>query len=377
VATLVIALFAPALTDAALAFRSPEYFSLMLLALLGAVVLARGSVLKAIAMVIVGLLLGVVGTDVDSGMQRFTFGVSGLSDGMGFVVVAIGMFGIAEIVANLESRENREVFTSEVHGLMPTWADLKASWKPVLRGTTLGSLLGILPGGGPTISAFAAYALEKRLAADPSRFGKGAIEGVAAPESANNAAAQTHFIPLLTLGIPAGATMALMLGAMVIQGIAPGPQVMTQQPELFWGIIASMWIGNLMLLVLNLPLIGIWVRVLKIPYRLLYPMILLFSCIGLYSLGNDPFDVVLAAGFGLLGYFFAKLGCETPPLLLGFILGPMMEENLRRSLVLSEGDPSVFFTRPISLAMLLVAAILLLLVIAPTMQRKREEAFKE
>lgn len=377
VATVMIAMFGPPLAEFALKFGSAEYFSMMVLGLVAAVVLAHGSLLKAIAMVFLGLLLGMVGTDVNSGIRRFDFGITDLSDGISFVAVAVGVFGYAEIIANLELKEKRAVITTKVRGLMPTLADLKASWKAALRGTGLGAMLGILPGGGAVVSSFASYTLEKRMATDPSRFGKGAIEGVAGPESANNAAAQTSFIPLLTLGLPSNSVMALMLGAMTIHGIAPGPQVMNERPELFWSLITSMWIGNIILVVLNLPLIGIWVRLLTVPYRLLFPAILLFCCIGVYSLSNSPFDVVLTAIFGLLGYIFIKLGCEPAPLLLGFILGPMMEEHLRRAMLLSRGDPTVFFTRPISLAMLVVAAFLLLLIIAPTVRRKREEAFQE
>ncbi len=377
VATVVIVLFSPLLSEFALKFGAAEYFSLMLLGLIAAVVLSRGSLLKAIAMIFVGLLLGLVGTDVTSGIWRFTFGLPMLSDGIDFVVVAMGVFGFAEIIANLELKEKREVFTSSVQQVIPTWADLKTSFGPVVRGTCLGSLLGILPGGGPVLSSFASYTLEKRLAADPSRFGRGAIEGVAGPESANNAAAQASFIPMLTLGIPTSATMALMLGALMIQGIPPGPQVMTARPELFWGLIASMWVGNLMLVVLNMPLIGIWIRMLTIPYRLLYPAILLFCCIGVYSLENSPFAVVLTAVFGLLGYIFMKLGFEPMPLMLGFILSSRMEEYLRRAMLMSRGDPTVFFTRPISLIMLLAATFLLLLAIVPAVRHKREEAFEE
>ena len=365
VSTLIICLFAPPLAEVALKFGSVEYFSLMLFGLIGAVVLAHGSVIKAVAMILLGLLFGLVGTDVNTGVLRFSFGFSDLSDGIGLGPIAIGLFGFAEIVSSLEQKKTTTLMTSTVQGLLPTRADLKASWKAVLRGTALGSLLGILPGGGPLLSSFASYTLEKRLADDPSRFGKGAIEGVAGPESANNAGAQTSFIPMLTLGIPTTGVMAMMLGALMIHGIAPGPQVMIQRPELFWGLIASMWFGNLMLLMLNLPLIGIWIRLLTVPYRLLYPSILAFCCIGVYSLNNSPFEVILAAGFGLFGYVFSKLDCETAPLLLGFILGPMMEENLRRAMLLSRGDPTVFFTRPISLAMLMGAAFLLLLIVAP------------
>jgi len=377
VATLLIAFFAPPLAEVALQFSSADYFSLIVLGLVAAVVMASGSLLKAIAMVFLGLLLGIVGTDVTSGIKRFTFSIWALSDGIEFVAVAMGIFGFAEIIRNLEPKTKQEVFTTHVHDLMPSRSDIKASWKPVLRGTALGSFLGILPGGGAILSSFASYTLEKRLAKDPSRFGKGAIEGVAGPESANNAGAQTSFIPMLTLGIPPNAVMALMVGAMIIQGIVPGPQVMTERPELFWGLIASMWIGNLMLVVLNLPLIGIWVRLLTVPYRFLYPAILAFCCIGVYSINNSSFDVILTACFGLIGYFFNKLNCEPAPLLLAFILGPMLEEHLRRAMLTSHGDPSVFFTRPISLVLLIAAALLLFFTIIPAVSRKRKEVFKE
>jgi TctA family transporter len=377
IATAVVFLFAAPLAAFALEFGPAEYFSLMVLGLVASVVLAHGSLLKAIAMIFLGLLLGLVGTDVNTGLRRFTFGLPALSDGIGFVVVAMGLFGFAEIMANLQDRGRREIFTSSVRGVWPTRVDLRDSWKAVLRGTGLGSALGILPGGGALLASFASYALEKRVARDPSRFGKGAIEGVAGPESANNAGAQTSFIPLLTLGIPSNAVMALMLGAMIIQGIAPGPQVMTARPELFWGLIASMWIGNLVLVILNLPLIGIWIRLLTVPYRLLYPAILLFGAIGVYSLSQSPLDVILTAGFGLLGWLFLKLACEPAPLLLGFILGPLMEENLRRAMLISRGSATVLVTRPLSLAMLVAAAVLLLIILAPAVSRGRDEAFRE
>jgi putative tricarboxylic transport membrane protein len=289
----------------------------------------------------------------------------------------MGLFGFSEIIANLEQRATREVVMAKIDRLMPTRKDFADSWKAVLRGTGIGALLGILPGGGAVLGSFAAYTLEKKIAKDPSRFGKGAIEGVAAPESANNAGAQTSFIPLLTLGIPSNAVMALMIGAMTIHGIVPGPQVMTERPELFWGMIASMWIGNLMLVILNLPLIGIWVKLLSVPYRILYPAILLFCCIGVYSLNNSAVDVGLALFFGLLGYLFIKFDCEPAPLLLGFVLGPMMEDNLRRAMLLSRGHAAVFVTRPLSAALLLVALALLILVILPVVRKKREEAFVE
>ena len=377
VSTLMLAMFAPPLAEIAFQFGPAEYFSLMVLGLIAAIVLARGSLIKAIAMIILGLLLGSVGADTNTGLFRFTFGLPQLADGIGFVVVAMGLFGFSEIIANLERRADREVVMAQIKSLMPTREDFAASWKAVLRGTGIGALLGILPGGGAVLGSFAAYTLEKKIAKDPSRFGNGAIEGVAAPESANNAGAQTSFIPLLTLGIPSNAVMALMVGAMTIHGITPGPQVMTERPELFWGMIASMWIGNLMLVILNLPLIGIWVRLLSVPYRILYPAILLFCCIGVYSLNNSAVDVGLALFFGLLGYLFIKLDCEPAPLLLGFVLGPMMEDNLRRAMLLSRGNPAVFFTRPLSLALLLVALALLIVVVLPAVRKKRDEAFQE
>jgi len=376
-ATIIIALFAPPLAEVALKFGPAEYFSLMVLGLIAATVLASGSLIKAIAMVILGLLLGLVGTDVNSGVARFAFGVSELSDGIGFVSVAMGVFGFAEIINNLDQKGSREVFTKRVTGLLPTWQDIKDCTPSILRGTALGSALGILPGGGALLASFAAYTLEKKVSWNSANFGKGAIQGVAAPEAANNAGAQTSFIPLLTLGIPSNPVMALMIGAMMIQGIAPGPQVMTERPQLFWGMIASMWVGNLMLVVLNLPLIGMWIKLLTIPYRMLYPAILLFCCVGVYSLSNSPFDVMQTAVFGVVGYIWVKLECEPAPLILGFILGPLMEENLRRAMLLSRGDATVFFQRPISLTMLLIAALLLVVVLAPAVRKKRDEAFVE
>jgi len=376
-ATILVAGVSLPLSALALKFGPAEYFSLMVLGLIGAVVLAHGSLLKAIAMILVGLLLGIVGTDVNSGVMRFDFGIPELSDGIGVVVVAMGLFGFAEIIVNLESTEKREVVRTKLGGLWFTKEQFRLAAPAALRGTALGSVLGVLPGGGAMLSSFASYTVEKKLARDPSQFGKGAIQGVAGPEAANNAGAQSSFIPLLTLGIPENAVMAMMVGAMTIHNIQPGPQVMTSNPGLFWGLIASMWVGNLMLVVLNLPLIGIWIRLLSVPYRLLYPAILLFCAIGVYTVNNTSFDVMQTAFFGLLGVVFAKLACEPAPLLLGFVLGPMMEENLRRALLLSRGDPTVFATRPIS-AGLLAAAVLLVLVIAlPNMRRRREEAFQE
>jgi TctA family transporter len=371
VGVVLIALFGPPLAEWALRFGPAEYFSLMLMGLVASAVLTHGDMVKGLAMVVLGLLLGIVGTDVNSGSVRYAFGVLELMDGIGFTVIAVGLFAVAEIVSNLERRENHEVFSGKVSGLMPTRQDLKASAWPTLRGTAVGAFFGVLPGTGPALSSFAAYMLEKKVARDPARFGHGAIEGVAAPEAANNAAAQTSFIPTLTLGIPGSATMALMMGAMIMQGITPGPQVMSANPELFWGIVASMWLGNLMLLVLNLPLVGLWVRLLRVPYRWLFPTIIMFCCIGNYSVSNNAVDVYLCAAVGVLGYVLVKLECEPAPLLLGYVLGPLMEEYLRRALLLSRGDPGVFFTRPISLAFMLATALLLAAMIAPAARRKK------
>ncbi len=325
VGTLILAAFAAPLTELAFKFGPAEYFSLMVLGLIGAVVLASGSLIKAIAMIVLGLLLGLVGTDVNSGVARFSFEIPELTDGVGFVVIAMGVFGYGEIISNLsQPEEDREVYTAKVQGLLPTLTDIRLMIPAILRGTALGSILGVLPGGGALLAAFAAYTIEKKTALKPGEvpFGQGNIRGVASPESANNAGAQTSFIPLLTLGIPPNAVMALMVGAMTIHNIQPGPQVMTSNPELFWGLIASMWIGNLMLVILNLPLIGMWIKLLSVPYRLLFPAIVLFCAIGVYSTNNNTFDIWLVALFGLIGYIFMKLGCEPAPLLLGFILGP-------------------------------------------------------
>jgi TctA family transporter len=380
VGTLILAAFAPPLTEVALNFGPAEYFSLMIVGLIGAVVLASGSLIKALAMILLGLLLGLVGTDVNSGVARYSFDIPELTDGISFIVIAMGVFGYGEIINNLSHpEEKREVFTGKVEGIMPTKEDFKNMVPAVLRGTALGSALGILPGGGALLSAFAAYTIEKKTKLRPGEvpFGQGNIRGVAAPESANNAGSQTSFIPLLTLGIPPNAVMALMVGAMTIHNIQPGPQVMTSNPELFWGLIASMWIGNLMLVILNLPLIGIWIKLLTVPYKWLFPAILLFCAIGVYSTNNNSFDIWMVAIFGFIGYLFIKLGCEPAPLLLGLILGPMMEEYLRRAMLISRGDWSVFVTRPLSASLLAVAAILLMVVLLPSIKKKREEAFVE
>ncbi|AOG05583.1 tripartite tricarboxylate transporter permease [Bosea sp. RAC05] len=377
VATLFIAALGAPLTKLALLFGPAEYFSLMVMGLCFAVVLARGSILKAFCMIMLGLLLSTVGTDLETGQERMTFGFAPLADGIDFAVLAMGVFGFAEVLRNLESPETRDVVKTKIGRLLPDWSDIKQSIKPVLRGTFLGGTLGILPGNGAVLGPFASYTLEKKLAKDPSRFGKGAIEGVAGPESANNAGAQTAFIPLLTLGIPPNAVMALMVGAMTIHGIIPGPQVMTKNPELFWGMIASMWIGNLMLLVINLPLVGLWVKLLQVPYRLMFPSILIFCCIGIYSVNNQPVDVAFTAMFGLFGYLLIKLGFEPAPMLLGFVLGKLMEEKLRQALIISRGSFMTFVERPISAGLLIVAVAILVIALLPSINKKRDEVFTE
>jgi putative tricarboxylic transport membrane protein len=378
VATGLIAAFAPPLSRVGQSFGAPEYFSLMLLGLIAAVVLAHGAVLKAIAMIVVGLLVGLVGTDGNTGGERFTFDIRELTDGIDVATLAIGLFGIGEIISNLaRPEEERSVVTQKITRLWPTGDDFRRSWPAVLRGTALGSVLGVLPGGGATLSSFAAYALEKKCSSAPQRFGRGAVEGVAAPESANNAGAQTSFIPMLTLGIPGNAVMALMIGALTIHGIQPGPQIMVERPNLFWGMIASMWIGNLMLVIINLPLIGIWVQLLKVPYRFLYLAILLFCAIGVYTVNNSYSAVIIAAFFGVVGFMLMRLECEPAPMILGFVLGPLMEENLRRAMKISGGDPMIFVQRPISLGLLIAAGLLLLVLVLPSIRGKREEVFQE
>lgn len=379
VATLLIAAFAPPLTKLAFQFGPAEYFSLMVLGLVSATVLATGSLLKAICMVLLGLLLGLIGTDVNSGAFRFTFGIDELQDGIDFVPLSMGLFGFAEIMRNLEGNMSRSLVPNKVKNILPSWQEIKVSVGPIVRGTALGSILGVLPGGGALLSSFASYTAEKKLAGDKADppFGYGNIRGVAGPESANNAGAQTSFVPMLTLGIPSNAVMALMIGAMMIHDIVPGPQVMQSDPGLFWGLIISMWIGNLILVVLNLPMIGVWVQLLRVPYRWLFPAILVFCCIGVYSINNNVWDVWIAIFFGFAGYVFGKLGCETAPLVLGFILGPMMEENLRRAMLLSRGDPSVFVSSPISCGLLIAAVLMVFLVAAPAFRKTREVAFKE
>jgi TctA family transporter len=377
VATTIIAAFAPPLAEVAFKFGPAEYFSLMALGLIGAVVLASGSIIKAIAMIILGLLLGMVGTDVNSGVARYDFGIPELQDGIDFAIVAMGVFGFAEIMSNLELKEKRVEISDKVGSLYPNKRELREAAPAILRGTALGSCLGILPGGGATLSAFASYTLEKKVSSEPQRFGKGHPAGLAGPESANNAGAQTSFIPLLTLGIPGNAVMALMVGAMTIHNIQPGPQVMSSHPDLFWGLIVSMWIGNLMLVVLNLPLVGLWIKLLKVPYRILYPAILVFCTIGVYSLNYNVFDIFVTAVFGFVGYIWSKLKCEGAPLLLGLVLGPMMEENFRRALLLSRGNFMTFLERPLSACLLGAAALLIVIVALPSIRKKREETFVE
>jgi putative tricarboxylic transport membrane protein len=377
ITTLFIALFSPPLAKVALLFGPAEYVSLLLLGLIAAVVLARGSVLKALGMLVLGLLLGAVGTDVTSGSFRMTLGFPGLADGIGIIPIAMGLFGVGEIIRNLEHKNHTSVLAGKIAHLWPTRDDFRRCWPVVLRSTGLGALLGLLPGGGAMLSAFAAYALEKRIARDPSLFGKGAVEGVAAPESANNAGAQSSFIPLLTLGIPSNPIIALIAGAMMIHGIEPGPRVMTKNPDLFWGLIASMVIGNIMLVVINLPLIRIWVQLLKLPYRVFYPMILVFMCIGVYNINSSVFDVFLLVLFGFVGYLFIKWNCEPAPLLLAFVLEPLIEQNFRRAMQISFGDPTIFITNPISLALLIIAVALLALVLLPIFKKTREVALEE
>jgi putative tricarboxylic transport membrane protein len=377
VATLVIAAIGAPLTKLALLFGPAEYFGLMVLGLGLAIVLARGSVLKAVIMVVFGLLLSTIGTDLETGQERLTFGFSALADGVDFAVLAMGVFGIAEILRNLENPEARDVVRGQIGRLLPSLADLRRAALPILRATGLGAVLGILPGNGAVLAPFASYTLEKKLAKDPSRFGAGAIEGVAGPEAANNAGAQTAFIPLLTLGIPPNAVMALMVGAMTIHGVIPGPLVMTKNADLFWGMIASMWLGNLMLLIINLPLIGVWVRLLKVPYRLMFTAILLFCCIGIYSINNNPADLYFTAFFGFVGYALIKLGLEPAPMLLGFVLGRLMEEKLRQALALSEGSFATFVERPVSAGLLLLALAVIVIAVLPAVRQRREEAFQE
>lgn len=377
IGTLLLAFFAPPLARAALNFGAPEYFALIVLGLLVSIALAHGSIIKALAMIVLGLLIGMVGQDIYTGLPRFTFGVRELFSGINFVSVAVGIFGVAEILRNLENEQSRDVLVKSVKNIWPRRDDFKRSFGPVLRGTALGSVLGVLPGGGHILASFASYSAEKRLSKHPQEFGQGAIEGVAGPESANNAAAQTSFIPLMTLGIPAHPVMALMVGAFILQGITPGPNVINDQPALFWGIIASMWVGNVMLLMLNLPLLGLWVKLLSVPYRALFPAIVLFASIGCYSINQNIYDVFAIAFFGIVGYVLIRWKCEPAPLLLGFVLGPLLEEHLRRAMIISRGDPMIFVTRPISATLLALALIAIVIAVLPAVRNKRKEVFVE
>jgi len=378
IATLVIAVFAPVLAGVALRFGPTEYFALMVLGLVCSVVLASGSLVKALAMVTLGLTAGVVGIDVTSGVERFTFGFQPLSNGLDMVPVAMGVFGLGEIISNLSRpAEQRTTYAGRIGNMLPSRKELRRMLPPALRGTTLGSVLGVLPGGGALLASFATYAMEKRLARDPKSFGKGALEGVAGPEAANNAGAQTSFIPMLTLGIPSTVIMALMAGAMMIQGIQPGPSVIREQPDLFWGLIASMWVGNLMLVILNLPLVGVWVKLLTIPYRILFPAILIFCAIGVIAINGRPFDIYIMVVFGLVGALFRRLDCEPAPFILGMVIGPLVEEYLRRAMLLSRGDPMIFLTRPISAVLLALTVGLILMIALPSLRKRRDEALQE
>ncbi|MGE4337009.1 MAG: tripartite tricarboxylate transporter permease [Pigmentiphaga sp.] len=376
VGILTMMLFSPVLTEVAFKFGPAEYFSMMTVGLLAGATLAKGSAIKGVAMVVLGLILGVVGTDVNSGMMRFTFGVPELSDGLSLVAIAMGFFGIADIMRNVNrmhdiSRSGDGKIS--MSALRPQPGDIRQSRGAIVRGTAIGSFFGILPGTGSGIASFISYATEKRVAKDPSRFGRGAIEGLAAPESACNSAAQTAFIPTMTLGIPGDPVMALMLGALIIHGIQPGPQLITEHADIFWGLIASFWVGNVILLILNLPLIGMWVRLLSVRYKYLYPAALFFLCVGVYSTNNNLFDVWVVLLFGVIGYIFLRLRFEAAPLLLGFVLGPMMEENFRRALLLSRGDMSVFLTRPISAGFIAVGVGLILLLVVSNVRKRRRD----
>ncbi len=377
VATVLIAVVAQPLTALALSFSPAEYFSLMLVGLISSIALASGSIVKAIAMICLGLLLGLTGTDIYTGAPRFTYGYTELLDGIDFVAIAVGVYGIGEILRNLEGGDASRKVIASVTNLWPSKSDLKRIIAPAIRGTAIGSLLGVLPGGGALLSSFVAYNVEKKASPNSAEFGKGAIEGVAAPEAANNAGAQTSFIPMLALGIPSNVLMALMIGAMIMQGVVPGPNVVVSNPDLFWGLIASMWIGNAMLVILNLPLIGLWVSLLRIPYTILFPAIVAFCCIGVYSVNNSAFAVYMVTIAGLAGYLLMKLDCEPAPFILGFVLGPMLEEHLRRAMLISGGDVTVFVTRPISAVLLAIAAITLIIVSRPSVSKRREEVFVE
>jgi len=370
-------LIAPPLVDFALKFGPPEYFSLMVLGLMVLTFLTSASMVRALMMAAFGLIVGTIGLDNISGLARFTFNIPELLDGVGLVPVVMGLFGISEVLLNIELKIKQEVFTTKVKGLLPTLEDWARSIWAILRGTVVGFFLGILPGGGAVIASFVSYAIEKRVSRHPEDFGKGAIEGVAAPESANNSAAQGAFIPLLTLGIPSNVVMAMLLGALIIHGVTPGPLLLSQHPELFWGVVASMYIGNAMLLALNLPLIGMWVQLLKVPYSILFPVIILFCLIGSYSIANSATDVAIMLIFGVIGYLMKKLSFEAAPMVLAFVLGPMLETALRQALIKSRGSFSIFFTRPISAVCLIIAIALMVIPLLPWFRRRRPGAALE
>ena len=359
IGVLIMMLIAKPMSEVAFKFGPPEYFSLMILGLTLVTYLAQGSMIKAIIMAILGVCLSQIGLDIVTARPRFTFGITDLEDGVGFAPLAMGLFGIGEILINLEQSEDFEIFKGKIKGLLPNLEDWSNSIGAIFRGTFLGFFLGMLPGGGAIISSFVSYAVEKRLSKHPEKFGTGAIEGVAGPESANNAGSSGAFIPLFILGIPSNAVMALLLGALMIHGLRPGPLMLKEHPEIFWGTVMSMYIGNVMLLILNLPLIGIWVKLLKVPYRILSPLILFFCVIGSYSINNSTFDVFVMFFFGIIGYFFRKFQYEPAPLLMAFILAPILEMSLRQSLLISGGGFSIFLKRPISGSCLFIALFLL------------------
>jgi len=374
---LALTLVAPPLVGFALHFGPPEYFSLMCLGMVILTFLSSGSMVRALMMACFGLIVGAIGQDVVSGSTRFTFGIMELMDGVGLIPVVMGLFGISEILLNLETKIDRQIFRTKVKGLLPTLEDwVRCKWA-IVRGTIIGFFLGILPGGGAVLASFVSYAVEKRFSPRGEQFGTGVIEGVAAPETANNAAAQAAFIPLLTLGLPANVVMAMLLGALIIHGVTPGPLLITQQSQVFWGVVASMYVGNVMLLALNLPLIGMWVQFLRVPYSIMMPLIVVFCLVGSYTVANSVMDVFFMLVFGVIGYLMKKLKYEAPPFILAFVLGPLLEYSLKQSLIISKGSFSIFFTRPISAVCLGIALLLLIIPLAPLIGRKRPGATLE
>jgi putative tricarboxylic transport membrane protein len=372
-----LTLMAPPLANFALRFGPPEYFSLMCLGMVVLTFLSSTSMIRALMMASFGVILGTFGTDTVSGTARFSFGITELLDGIGLVPVVMGLFGISEMLLNIEQKIDREIFKTRVKGLLPTAKDWMEAKGAILRGTVLGFFLGILPGGGAVLSSFVAYAVEKKFSKHPEKFGTGVIEGVAAPEAANNSAAQGAFIPLLTLGIPSNVVMAMLLGALIIHGVTPGPLLLTNHPQVFWGVVGSMYIGNIMLLILNLPLIGLWVQLLRVPYPVLMPLIIIFCVVGVFTINNSTMDVFFMLIFGVVGYLMKKLKYDAPPLILAFVLGPMLEYSLKQSLMVSKGSFAIFFSRPISAICLFVAILLLILPMIPRIRKKRPGATHE